>query len=180
MFHQVAEIAGQLEFAATAGNKSAVQLLINKFAGLVQQIEQAIPNANLDNCEPLKMNTVSNEESYNDESPIISQLLEDEPDMADLILYFLESLPDYVRDVREAEQKGDLQTIKNKAHDLKSVGGGYGYPQVTELAIKLEESVIQGDMVETKVLIDQFEILCGRIQAGAKFIEGPDQNIAGA
>lgn len=87
--------------------------------------------------------------------------------MADLVEYFLEHLPGYEAALRTAAAAADLASLKAQAHDLKSVGGGYGYPLVTQLAIRIEASTQAGKLDEVRGQIDEFARLVRRIQAGA-------------
>jgi HPt (histidine-containing phosphotransfer) domain-containing protein len=87
--------------------------------------------------------------------------------MADLVDYFLERLPGYEAALRAAAEADDLAALKSQAHDLKSVGGGYGYPLVTQLAVRIEASVQAGDRDDVRGQIEEFARLVKRIQAGA-------------
>ena len=160
MFPQVTEIAGRLEFAATAGNRAATQDLIAKLGTLIDRIELAVPR------------TVEMEADWGDETPIVSDLMQ-EPEMADLVAYFLERLPGYLKGLQDAHAAGDMAALKKHAHDLKAVGGGYGYPQVTELAMKLEAACADGTPEKVGALVELFGRLAGRIDAGASLAGEP-------
>jgi HPt (histidine-containing phosphotransfer) domain-containing protein len=102
-----------------------------------------------------------------DETPIVSELLKEEPEMMDLVTLFLERLPGYLECLQDAQIAGDLGTIKKQAHDLKAVGGGYGFPQITELAVQLETAAAERRPEDVVVLVNLFSRLVSRIQAGA-------------
>lgn len=87
--------------------------------------------------------------------------------MADLVGYFLERLPEYEASLQTAAAAADLAALKTQAHDLKSVGGGYGYPLVTQLATRMEASILAGRLEEVRGQIDEFTRLARRIRAGA-------------
>ena len=98
----------------------------------------------------------------NDESRIVSELLREGPEMAELIPYFLERLPDYVECLRKAQSRDDMAMLKKQAHDLKAVGSAYGYPQVTELAATIETALTNTpDQVDD--LVEEFARLAERI-----------------
>ncbi len=148
---QITEIAGQLEFAATAGNGRAMRELLGKLGVLAKRIRLAVPP----------------EAAADDAAPIISALLEEGPEMAEMVEYFLGRLPGYEQGLRAALGAGDLGSLKKQAHDLKAVGGGYGYPQVTALAVRLEAGSAEGRLEEARDLVTQFSRLARRIEAGA-------------
>ena len=156
MFPQITEIAGRLEFAAAAGNNQAALDLVEKLGSLISQLETSVPRTDQSpSATPI------------DESPIISELLQEGPEIAELIPYFLERLPGYLKGLHDAQSADDMAALKKQAHDLRAVGGGYGYPQITELAAKIQVATenAPGDLA---ALIKTFEQLARRIDAGAK------------
>ncbi|OYY95588.1 MAG: hypothetical protein B7Y41_03560 [Hydrogenophilales bacterium 28-61-23] len=155
MCPRITEVAGQLEFAATAGDGRAVRELVAKLSGLVDRIELTPPAE------------APGQTTGNDLAPLVSELLRERPDMADLVDYFVGRLPGYEQGLKDALASGDQEALKKQAHDLKSVGGGYGYPQMTELAIKMEDSLAGGGQEEMATLIEAFSRLARRIEAGA-------------
>jgi signal transduction histidine kinase/CheY-like chemotaxis protein len=152
---QIMDLAGKLEFAAAAGNRQAMWRLVENLGGLVKRIQ--IPPPPKDSVQPAA-ETVT---------PLISVLLTEEPDMADLVEYLIGRLPGYEQRLQLALASGDLAALKKQAHDLKSVGGGYGFPLVTALAVRLESSALEGQLEEAAVLVEAFTRLTLRIQAGA-------------
>jgi HPt (histidine-containing phosphotransfer) domain-containing protein len=99
--------------------------------------------------------------------PIISEY-HDDPDMAELLVEFAESLRESCERLRTCLESGDLESMRRLGHQLKGSGGGYGYPQITEAGGALENEIrsTQGltDVVRSKAnhLIE----LCERARAG--------------
>jgi HPt (histidine-containing phosphotransfer) domain-containing protein len=155
MSPRITELAGQLEFAARAGNAAAARRAAGKIGKMIKRIEMSLPEA------------PAVQAPREDEMPMVSLLLEESPDMADLVEYFLTRLPGYEADLKDALSAGDLAALKKTAHDLKSVGGGYGYPLVTELAIELETRLAEGNLEQAGQLVARFSRLARRIEAGA-------------
>jgi CheY-like chemotaxis protein len=77
--------------------------------------------------------------SINCDEAIQSQVLDDEPDMLDLVIKFVATLPDYCREMERAKEAGDWSALQTPVHKLKGLGGGYGYPILTDLAADIEE-----------------------------------------
>ncbi|MDH4275314.1 MAG: ATP-binding protein, partial [Gammaproteobacteria bacterium] len=63
-------------------------------------------------------------------APMESSLVPDDPISAELIQFFVELLPHRLSDLDHAYDMADWPGIRDKAHALKGVGGGYGYPQI--------------------------------------------------
>lgn len=157
---QLGEMAGQLEFSASAGNAGAVEALIGNIGHLAKIIMPQAPGT-----------------AGDDGTPIVSELLAEGPDMADLVEYFRGRLPGYLQILQEALAAADLTAIKKQAHDLKAVGGGYGYPQVTELAIRIEAVAGEGRLAELAALVEAFGVLARRIEAGvAGAVDEPEKH----
>jgi HPt (histidine-containing phosphotransfer) domain-containing protein len=73
---------------------------------------------------------------------IYSSLLQEDPELEDLVLAFLEELPAYLDSIRNDFNNNNWDAMKAKVHDLKSLGGGHGYPVVSELAQKIESGIL--------------------------------------
>lgn len=154
IFPKIAEIARQLEFAAATAKIHTINDLVARLGTMIWQIVQTISG------------TGHQHATEHDGPPIISELMQEGPEIAALVPYFLERLPGYLKNLHDAQAIGDIAAIRKQAHDLKSVGGGYGYPQVTELAIKLE-SAAESMPEKISELIEMFSSLAMRIEAGA-------------
>jgi len=101
------------------------------------------------------------------ELPVFSTLL-DEPTLSHLVEKFIAYLPDRIESLIKAAQQQDWDTIKDEAHQLKGLGGGYGYPEITRLAAKLEFQVVNKNQLEVDSLICSIDTYCQRIYAGAR------------
>ena len=166
MFPRVTEIAGRLEFAATAGNNIAIKEQIEKLGNLISRINRSVPQDSENPSVPAA------------DMPIVSELMQEEG-MSDLLDYFLERLPGYLKGLQDALKSENMAVLKKLAHDLKSVGGGYGYPQITDLAMKLEAAAATGNSGEVAALVELFGRLAERIKAGATINAQPAQAAAG-
>jgi CheY-like chemotaxis protein/nitrogen-specific signal transduction histidine kinase len=101
-----------------------------------------------------------------DLTPVNSQLLAEFPEMLELVSSFIAGLPAALDSLRSAYQAGDWRTLKAKVHDLKSVGGGYGYPQVTQVAGKIEFELAKEDYGAVEHHFKELESLQQRILLG--------------
>jgi len=101
-------------------------------------------------------------------SPIISSLLEEEPDFADLVIQFISALPRMLKEIQDAAKNSDWQLLEDLLHNLKGAGGNYGYIGLSDLSAKLEFQVINRNTYEVQELIARLEEYCHRVIAGQK------------
>jgi PAS domain S-box-containing protein len=102
-----------------------------------------------------------------EEPPIVSSLLAEEPELADLVAGFVARLPVLIEELGGAHDAQDWAALKAKAHDLKAVGGGYGFPQVTDVAAKIEFEIAKKDTPGVATQIEKLRALGRRITSGA-------------
>jgi PAS domain S-box-containing protein len=98
--------------------------------------------------------------------PIASALLEEVPDFLDLVTTFVERLPAMIQELEPVLPAPDWAGLKRRAHDLKGIGGSYGYPQVTSLAAKLEFEIIKQDFAAASARVRELRDLAERIVLG--------------
>ena len=151
-----AKLGGQIEFAATSEDLKTLTRLGTRLDILAERMGLEVPG--------LAPATAQDEP---DESAIVSELLAEGPDMADLVGYFLAKIPDYLERMRSAVGSLDYARIGQCAHDLKSVGGGYGYPLLLDLAKAMEGAANAHDETKVGELLARFESLMRRIRKGS-------------
>ena len=97
---------------------------------------------------------------------ITSELLKEEPDLIDLINKFLSRLPGMQDAIMKAYSDKEWETFLSLIHQMKGVGGNYGYPALTTLCAEIEVNAKnqQYSDVETKLL--EFTLLCEKVLAG--------------
>jgi HPt (histidine-containing phosphotransfer) domain-containing protein len=71
---------------------------------------------------------------------LISRLVEDDPEMADIVTEFVDALPTRVRNLQDAWREKAWDQLRTIAHQLKGAGGSYGYPTLSELGATMEQS----------------------------------------
>jgi len=104
----------------------------------------------------------------NDTSPLISDVLTDAPDMAELVQAFVKKLPDYLGKLINALENRNYKELTTIAHTLKGLGGGFGYPQVSSLACKMESEVTHSNDRAIETLLNEIKLLVKRIEAGVE------------
>ena len=101
-----------------------------------------------------------------DNSPIVSSLLEEEPDIADLLQGFIDRLPETIDGIRETLESRDKDELAKKVHDLKGVSGNYGYNVLFELCQKMEFEIHADRLSALSDMLDRMEKIIGRIRLG--------------
>ncbi|MEL6329865.1 MAG: Hpt domain-containing protein [Planctomycetota bacterium] len=102
-----------------------------------------------------------------DESIILSEFWDD-PDMSELVEEFAQRLPGLVAELGDAVENRDEANAAKIAHQLKGAGGGYGYPEVSSLAGKLEHELRSGQGLdgETPSMVRSLFELAERVRRG--------------
>jgi signal transduction histidine kinase/CheY-like chemotaxis protein len=77
-----------------------------------------------------------------------SEFAED-PGMRDLVVEFVGRLPGQIARIQQLLDEQNLQELGRAVHQLKGAGGGYGFPKITEMALKAETEVKAGAALET-------------------------------
>lgn len=97
--------------------------------------------------------------------PLVSTLAND-PDMVELVQYFVEEIDDRVNTIQTTADENDLAGLRTAAHQLKGAGAGYGFELISETAGELERLI---DVSEPEVVtgaireqVDELIDLCRR------------------
>jgi len=96
-----------------------------------------------------------------DDSPILSDFAGD-PDMRELVEFFVGQMPQRVRALQESLESGALEDVRSIAHQLKGAGGSYGFPQITESARSLEEQADSANLEAVRQGVDELIAICNR------------------
>ncbi len=78
-------------------------------------------------------------------------------DLEDLVPGFLENRETDIAKIQQALDVGDFEKIGRIAHDMKGMGGGYGFQEITDLGITMGEVSQQKDQERLQVLLDKYE-----------------------
>ncbi len=90
-----------------------------------------------------------------------------DPDLSDLVVLFVEDIPERLESLRTHAEAGDWEQLKRDAHQMKGAAGSYGFDQVTPFAAALE-SKCRALEPEEEILASLGELLClcQRLSAG--------------
>ncbi|MDP6542599.1 MAG: response regulator [Phycisphaerae bacterium] len=99
-------------------------------------------------------------------SEVIHSEWEDDPELADILNDFVESLPAKLAAMREALANNCYDEVRRIAHQLKGASGGYGYPGLTEASRGLENAAHAQCRETTLLALVQLSTLCQAVDAG--------------
>ena len=98
---------------------------------------------------------------------LTSNLLIEEPELIDLVDKFIVRLP-IMRDViNQSYKEQKFEALSDLIHQMKGVGGNYGYSMLTELCAKIEFQIENQDSTKTARLIKEFNVMVDQIIAGS-------------
>ena len=98
-------------------------------------------------------------------SPIKSMLLDEEPDLADLVRGFVSKLPQQLEEIERLFKQRDMAEFKIKVHTLKGTAGNFGYHDMYEVAKKIEFEIVTENFVAIEELLDSLSAQLVRMQA---------------
>ena len=100
---------------------------------------------------------------------IISELIKkDKERYTKLVGKFMVLLPDFIDEFTEPVKIRDYVNLKSIAHRLKGAGGNFGYMQLTNLCVQMEEAIKENDVHQVNDLHQQLMDTRDRILAGWK------------
>ncbi|HVZ95149.1 MAG TPA: Hpt domain-containing protein [Phycisphaerales bacterium] len=77
-----------------------------------------------------------------DRPPLISDFATD-PEMRDLVMEFVAEMPGHVRELHEAWERHERDTLVRLAHQLKGCCASYGFEPIGDAAARLEAGLKQ-------------------------------------
>ncbi|MDH5445115.1 MAG: response regulator [Gammaproteobacteria bacterium] len=98
--------------------------------------------------------------------PIHSELLHKDSVINHLLQDFIHELSRMMTNIKMAFVDEQWQSMQETAHDLKGMGGGFGYPQLSDLAEHLELALKQQNYEQVREYLNELDIMTKRIYLG--------------
>jgi len=160
------------EYIAAKGEASDVVVKL----ALADEQSQRISNLSLDSfsSHDAQSNIDKNDDSSSSEgnnSPIVSPLYSDAPELQPLILEFLESVDSYIRSVENQLSQKEWAGLKQVAHDISGVSGMYGYAESSELAKQLRLACMQKDVSSCRKIANSLTSTLKRMKLGGSIMK---------
>ena len=100
------------------------------------------------------------------QEPLTSILLEEEPELFDLVARFVEHLPKRLSDISDATTDQNWDALKQQLHALKGVCINFGFPSISQLTQKIENTLSHQLYENITPLLEELNTLCQRINIG--------------
>jgi len=101
-----------------------------------------------------------------DNTPVTSALLDDGDEFTTLVKEYVDHLSQLLNELDGLMNSQQWDALRKEIHDLKGGGGGFGYPQITELAREIETAMDDADYDALPALFDRLRKLERRIALG--------------
>ncbi|MCP4835257.1 MAG: Hpt domain-containing protein [Phycisphaera sp.] len=79
-------------------------------------------------------------------SPPLHSIYENDPDLRDLVMQFVDELDGQVQSIRAACASEDFASLRRISHQLKGAAGGYGFDPIGDSAARLEDDMLADEM----------------------------------
>lgn len=81
--------------------------------------------------------------SFLDQQAAVYSIYAGDPEMSELVEFFVSQVPERVKSFRRAFEEEDLEELCRLAHQLKGASGSYGFCDLSPLAANLESLLKQ-------------------------------------
>jgi histidine phosphotransfer protein HptB len=95
--------------------------------------------------------------------------LGDDPDLSDLVVLFVEEMPDRVANILDLYKRSEWDELRRSAHQIKGAAGSYGFGAITPSAGKLEYAIRDHEPEENiRMAVEDLVTMCNRACAGTR------------
>ena len=127
----------------SAGNKTPIIMLT---ANAVQSEKDKCFTAGCDDFITKPINRQQFEEKLTGHlnvkgEDLTSQILDGDPEIQSMVDEYIDGLGQVIATLQEAQAEDNWEEVRFHVHDLKSTGGGFGFPIITEKAVEVETSI---------------------------------------
>lgn len=97
-----------------------------------------------------------------------SQLLNEDPDLRELVEEFVGTLSSRAAELQDAFGKQDWDLLTMLSHRLKGAGGSYGYPDLSDLGATMEKHFKEHNaaVAEVQAWLERLNQLAAAAKAG--------------
>jgi len=97
---------------------------------------------------------------------LLSTLISDEPEYADIVLAFVKNLPQTVENIHTHFENKQYEEFSSLVHQLKGTGASTGFPQLTNLMVNIERQLSDNDYQEIGKILLALDELSAQISKG--------------
>ncbi|BBB25814.1 response regulator [Amphritea japonica] len=96
-------------------------------------------------------------------SPLYSELGASNPKFEKIVARFIVRVNDVYKQIQSCSTQQDFTVLRAHAHWLKGSAGSVGFPGLTDLAVKLEQTAIKQEVAGTEMLVAAIGVMIKRI-----------------
>ena len=122
---------------------------------------------------------VSINQSAGQSEPLYSTILENDHEFEDLVTGFINELEPTMKKLKLAVQEQEWEKLLMLIHQLKGLGGGYGFPDITDISAKIEFQLIRKNYTEASSILTELYNVFERIIAGQTSQDNKARSAAG-
>lgn len=93
-----------------------------------------------------------------------TQIVEVDSELADLIPKFLANRNKDLEDIGRALANGDFAQLRIIGHNMKGVGGGYGFDTITDFGIHIESAAKRGDKAAIEGYLERYRVYLSQLE----------------
>jgi CheY-like chemotaxis protein len=131
---------------ALTGNASEEKVNECLNAGCSNHLAKPIKREQLVNALVSDASVIKHNECNNEEEQIENIVAHVDKDLKELIPKYLSERQNDINRIHDAIKEQDYEAVRSLGHTLKGSGGGYGFDQITEIGIHLEESANENNL----------------------------------
>jgi len=110
--------------------------------------------------------TIQNEpKTDSDNAPFTSTVLENDPDIIDLLEDYLQRLPAIIQGIKSAYEEKNWVTMQKQAHDLKSTSGLFGLNPLSEIANGIVADLRSDTYNNLSTMVQNMDIISTKIES---------------
>ncbi|MDH5229013.1 MAG: ATP-binding protein [Gammaproteobacteria bacterium] len=98
-------------------------------------------------------------EKHKQEEAAMTNGMEQDPEFLALVQGFLKRLPEIVAEIRGGTDEQNWSQVQTASHKLKGMGGGFGFPELTSAARKINDDVRENRFADIEVAVGELELL---------------------
>ncbi len=119
--------------------------------------------------EIVRKYTSSKPDDEINDKPITSTILDDEPDLEQIVNRFISRLPGIMKDIQRHFRSGDIEELGKIIHSLKGSGGGMGFQILTDLCIDIEKTIKSDDKDNLAIQLKKLQDIVDRITESLEY-----------
>jgi len=102
----------------------------------------------------------------NDIQPLKSTLIDDNPNMQNVVKQFIDYLPEKLEEIKNLYHDKDFTILKERLHTIKGTAGNFGFMDLTNVAASIEEDLKSKNFPGIEDHFSDFDHLYQRIKLG--------------